>query len=262
MKKTALKTVLCLTLVFCFTANARAFVFSDVAAFGQRASQFIQTATHYASSVTHFKEFAGYAQEFNNYRNQFTGYFNTFKSVYRNISSGRYTSAFNVSNWDWTRLDDHILRAWRSFNQASWDLQKLSLRTSQMFETNPAYRRYAERLIAVSDEKIESLKKEEALSAELEKQTKDQQDTLKKLRDTSEQLATQSDPSASELQSMTNVILLELARIQVESGVIEQRRQRLAQELQNLMGELYSAELEAKQDDALSLEYILNRTTE
>ena len=66
MKITILKTVLCLSFVF-FTGSARAFVFSDVPAFGQRAAQFIQTAQHYVKSASHYAQFMGYVQEFNQY---------------------------------------------------------------------------------------------------------------------------------------------------------------------------------------------------
>jgi len=258
MKKTILKISLCLMLVFCCGSPARAFVFSDVAALAQRAVQFVQTASHYTSSVTHFKEFAGYAQEFNKYKQQFEGYYNNFNRVYKSISGGRYAQAFNVSNWNWTRLDDHILRAWKTYNQASWDIQMIGLRTSRLFETNPAYRRYAERLIALSEEKIESIKKEEALSIELEERDKEQRQALEQLRATSAEISTKDDIAATELQVLSNNILLELAKIQAENNLMEQRRRRIEQELQSLLAELQQAEIEARENDDANYEHIFN----
>lgn len=244
-----------------FTVPARAFIFSDIAALGQRAAQFLQTAQHYVASVTHFQEVVKYAQEFQAYKNQFASYQRNFDRVYKKIDRGDYWRDFNVSNWDWKRLDDHIIRTWRSYNQAFYDAQVLSLRTSRLFETNPVYRRYAERLIALSQEKIESIKEEEAFAQATEDQIKARRDVLEKLRESNENLSTDDEASSIHLQAMQNRIQMEIVAMMLDTNLIEQRQRRLEQELSNYFIELQEMLREAQQNDARNIEYILESTT-
>ena len=244
-----------------FTVPARAFVFSDVAALGQRAAQFIQTAQHYIAAKTGFDTLSGYAQEFQAYKNQFTGYQRSFDRVYKKIERGDYWRDFNVSNWDWKRLDDHILRTWRSYNQAFYDAQVLSLRTSRLFETNPVYRRYAERLLALSEAKIESIKEEEAFALATDEQINAHREVLEKLRETNEDLATNDEASAIHLQAMQNRIQMEIVSMMLDTSLVEQRQRRLEEELNNYFMELQEMLREAQQNDTQNIEYILNTTT-
>jgi len=264
MRKTILKTALCLSMFLCFTGSAKAFIFTDGAALVQRAAQFVSTVSHYAASVTHFSDFVRYTQEFNSYRNQFTSYYNNFKNVYRRLSSGDYFRDFDVSNWNWTRLDDHILRTWRTYNQAAWDLQMLALRTSRLYETNPAYRRYADRLVALSEERIDGLRQEEALSLEMESRSRDRREALARLKETNERLVTgdaATEVDAGQLQALNNRILLELAAIQVENNIIDQRRVARELEINNLIAEMRQLEVEAQQTDVSNLNFIFESTT-
>ena len=107
------KTILCLSMFLFFANSARAFIFSDVAAIAQRATI---SAQHIIESIKQYTQFTGYIQEFNNYRREFESYHRNFQRVYRRLSSGDYLRDFDVSNWNWTRLDDHILKTWRSYN--------------------------------------------------------------------------------------------------------------------------------------------------
>jgi hypothetical protein len=204
----------------------------------------------------------GYVTEFNQYRNQFESYYRNFQFVYRRMSSGDYYRDFNVSNWNWTQLDNHLLRTWRTVNQAAWDAQTLALRASRLYDNNPAYRRYADRLITLSEEKIDQMKQEEALTVELEERAKERRETLERLKETNAKLAIgNSDISAGQLQVLANNIMLELAAIQIETGVIEQRRRTAEHDLQNLIAQMKQFEMEAHEDDALNLEHILSKTT-
>jgi hypothetical protein len=193
------------------------------------------------------------------YRRQFEQY----QNQYRRITSGRYLQDFNVSNWDWMRLDDHILRTWRSWNQAHWDIQMMGLRASRLIENNPAFRIYVDRIEALGREKQESLKKEEALTRELEKRLQDRRDALEKLQTTNQNLAVGSsgEMDTGALQALNNRILLELAAIQVESHVIEQRRLAKEIELNNIMMEIKNIEAEARRSDGQNLDTILKTTT-
>jgi hypothetical protein len=235
-------------------------VFSDVGALAQRVAKFSQDAAQYVQQNSHFAQFIKYVSEFNSYRKQFEAYQNTFNQVYRKIDSGYYVKNFNVSDWDWTRLDDHILRTWRTVNQALWDAQVLTIRTSRLYDTNPAYRRYADRVIQLGNEKIENIKKEEALAENLEKRGVERRQAIAKLRNTNADLAGQEN-SGAHLQALQNQILLELAALQAESGVIEQQRMRNAQELQNLAMEMERLMSEAQANEAEAWDFILNTTT-
>lgn len=266
MKKNILKTVLCLSMFVCLTAQARAFVFSDVSALAQRAAQFIQTATHYAASVTHYKQVVDYAKEFNQYRNQFDNYWRTFNRIYTKINRGDYLRDFNVSNWDWRKLDDHILRTWRSYNQASWDAQMLALRTSRLIDTNPAYRRYVERLEVLAEQKAQSLQKEEADMLVIEGELKQHMETLDKLKETNEKLTVvqggSGDPiDAAQLQSLNNLIALEQAAIQIKSNMLEQRRREAEKANTNFLAEIQRLEIEARQGDEQNLDHVIDFST-
>ena len=269
MKRFIVKTILCLSIFVCLTNSARAFVFSDVAALAQRASQFIQTASHYAQSVnhytasiSHYAQFMGYVTQFNQYRTAFENYYNNFRSVYRRMSSTSYYRDFDVSNWNWSRLDNHLLRTWRTVNQSTWQAQTLALRASRLYESNPLYRRYADRLIELSEEQVESMRKEEALMRELEERSAERRETLARLRNTNADLSTGDDEiSAGQQAALTNSILLELAAIQVETSILEQRLRASQQDQQNLIARMKQLELEARESDSLNLEHIISNTS-
>jgi len=204
----------------------------------------------------------GYVSQFNQHRSAFESYHNHFRSVYRRMSSATYYRDFDVSNWNWTRLDNHLLRTWRTVNQSTWQAQALALRASRLYENNPLYRRYADRLIELSEEHVENLMREEALMRDLEQRSTERRETLQKLRDTNAGLVTGSDEvSAAQQAALTNSILLELAAIQVETGILEQRLRATQQEQQNLIAQMKQLELEAREGDVRNLEHIISTTT-
>jgi len=264
--KAIIKPALCLSMFLCLTVQARAFIFSDVAALAQRAAQFVQTASHYTASITHYKQVVDYAREFNQYRNQFDNYWRTFNRIYTKINRGDYLRDFNVSNWNWLKLDDHILRTWRSYNQASWDAQMLALRTSRLIETNPAYRRYVERLETLAEQKAQSLQKEEADMLVIESELRQHMETLDKLKETNERLSvtqgSSTDPiDAAQLQSLNNLIALEQAAILIKSNLLEQRRREAEKANTNFLADIQRLEIEARQGDERNLEHIIDFST-
>jgi hypothetical protein len=259
MKKTLLKISLCL-FVFAFSGNsAFAFIFSDISALAQRVAKFSQDAGQYIQQNSHFAQFMSYVKEFNSYKNQFQGYQNKFNSIYRKIDNGYYTKNFDVSKWNWTRLDDHLLRAWRTVNQALWDAQTLAVRASRLYDTNPAYRHYADRVIALSEEKLENIKKEEALAEELEKRGQERRKAIEDLRETNKDLSGQED-SATHLQALNNQILLELAALQAEASAIERQRMRNALDMDNLNRELERLAAVAQENESQAWEWFFNTT--
>jgi len=261
MKKLFLKTALCLSMFVFFANSAYAFAFTDVSALAQRAMQFAQTATHYARSIQHFNQFFGYVQEFNNHRRQFENYYRNFNRVYRQMSSAAYYRDFNPSNWRWTHIDDHLLRVWRRYSHAAWEIQMLAIRTSRLYESNPIYRRYADRLIALSEEQVENLRKEEAYLQALEAKEEQHMATLERLRNTNHDVVTaDGEISLSHQIALTNSILLELAAVQAESRAIEQRLLTLQREQQNLIARMKQFELEAQREDSRNLDFIFDST--
>ena len=262
MKRLIVKAVLCLSVSVFFTNTARAFIFTDVSAFAQRAAQFTQTAAHYTASTSHYAQFMGYVSQFNQHRTAFENYYNNFRSVYRRMSSASYYRDFDTSNWNWSRLDNHLLRTWRTVNQSTWQAQTLALRASRLYESNPLYRRYADRLIELSEEHVENMIREEALMRDLEQRSVERRETLERFRNTNAGLSTGSDEmNAGQQAALTNSILLELAAIQIETGIIEQRLRASQQDQQNLIAQMKQLELEARENDALNLEHIISSTT-
>jgi len=259
MKNTIIKTALCLAMFVLLTNSASAFVFSDVAALAQRATQFVQTARHYVNSIEQLNSFIGYVREFNDYRRQFESYQRMLESVHRKIDSGYYTRNFNVSNWNWTRLDDHILRAWRSVDRAFLDAQMLTIRSSRLYETNPAYRRYADRVMQRAEERVQAQEREARLIEDLENRLMQSREDLQKLLETNQEIAGM-DNSASHQAALTNQILLVQARMQAETALLEQRKVRENQEMEALALEFERLMVEAQQNDSQNIDFIFNTT--
>jgi len=251
--KTIVRTILCLTIFIFLATPAQAFIFSDVAALAQRVAQYLQHAQQYVASATHYSEVVRYAQDFNQFRNQFNTYWITYNRIHRRITSGQYTNAFDVTKWDWTRLDDHILRTWRSYNRAFWDAQQLALMTNQLIVTNPAYRAYTQNLIALKEDKIEKLQQNEALLNVLAQQNSDSRNQLISLEAKNKELTTDlggsTDPlDAAQLQSLNNLIMLEQTAIlarEAEIRILERKQQEEAQAINEQLKDL---ERELKQN--------------
>ena len=247
------RTILCLLVLISFATPAKAFVFSDVAAFAQRAAEYLKNAKNWVDTTAHYKQVVDYAKDINQFRHQFDTYWRTYNRIYTRVSTGQYSSAFDVTNWDWTRLDDHILRTWRSYNRAFWDAQQLALMTNQLIENNPAYRLYATRISQLMNERAQRLQENEAMLRDIETQNKDSRETLDRLREQNKVLTvaagSTSDPmDAAQLQSLNNLIILEQSAIQAREAAVLTLERRQAEELKALNEELNALETELRRN--------------
>jgi hypothetical protein len=186
MKRLAIATTL---LLFGLTGRADAFIFTDTAALVQRASQFIQTAAHY-------KTFLTYKDEFDKYKLEFEKYFKNFRQIYRRLSSGDWQD-FTPS--DWARLRDHFIGIWKTFDQAAYDTQVLSLTTSPLYARSPEYKTYADNLIQLSEQQTEQLKREEAHLLELQAQDQAHYEALQRFKSRNGGLVLGEDTEGNEI---------------------------------------------------------------
>jgi hypothetical protein len=231
--------------------RADAFVFTDPAATAQRVIQI-------ANQVREYTQFAGYLGKFNEYKSQFDSYFSTFHQVYRRLTAADWRD-FTPS--EWIRLKDHLITIWRTFDQAAWESQIMGLRTSQYYATNSDYRAYADSLISLSETQVERLKEEEAHLINLQKQDKIHSETLERYRARTQALATGEDRTGNEIIlgqqiALTNAILIEMAQIQAETKVVEQRLLTDQKEQRNLITRMKQLETEAQQGNSLNQQTI------
>lgn len=175
MRKTIF-SLLVLTM-FTFSANsAFAFGFVDPSALVQRTVEFLKTTQNRVEQATHFKKVVDWAKEFNSFKNDFQKYQNQFDRMYKNISRGTYTSAFNVANWDWKKLDEHIIKSYRAWDRAWYDAQMVIIRTGRMYQENPLYKRFVDEMDVINKE-IMMIEEEES------KFLTDSNDRIKELMD-------------------------------------------------------------------------------
>jgi hypothetical protein len=248
------KGILTAVLMFLFVPHrADAFVFVDVAATAQRVIQI-------ANQVQQIAQMANYRNEFNKYKNQFDGYFSTFQTVYRRLNPADWR--FYVST-EWARLSDHLIKIWRTFDENAWQGQILGLRTTRQYQVNPDYRAYADNLISLSEEQVDRLKQEEAHLIDLEKQDKEHNEALARYKIQNQALITGPAGPGNEvylpqLTALTNAILIEIAQIQAETKVVEQRLLTDQKEQRNLITKMKQLETEAQQGDSRNQETIKN----
>jgi hypothetical protein len=241
--------------LLCVAGEAKAFVFTDLIAKVQRI-QMIAQASQYIQQINNYR------QEFDKYKKEFDNYFKSFHLVYRRLSQADWRDFVPTS---WNRLRDHFITIWRTFDEAAWQAQVLGLRTSPLYSINPDYRSYADNLISLSEEQVDRLKKEEADLLELQKQDKEHNDDLERFKSRNAALTLGSDQVGNEIAlsqqiALTNAILIELASIQAESKLIEQRLLTDQKEQRNLIMRMKQLEIEAQNGDNNNLDYIKSIT--
>ena len=246
------KIIFCILLCILYCGSARAFVFTDVAAHAQRVQMIGQAANT-------IREINSYRAEFERYKSTFDNYYRTFNSVYRKLSAADWR---DFTPRDWTRLDDHFIRIWKTFDEGAWLSQVTSLRTTPMYARNPDYRTYADSLIDLSEQQMTQLKKEESHLLELQDQDARHKEDLERFKNRNASLAVGgSDEIALGQQiALTNAILIELASIQAESKIVEQRLLTDQREQRNLIARMRQLELQAQSGDRRNLEHILSTT--
>jgi hypothetical protein len=241
--------------LFGLTGQAQAFVFTDVAALAQRASQFIQTSAHY-------KTFLTYKDEFDKYKLQFDKYFKNFRQIYRRLASGDWQD-FTPS--DWARLRDHVIGIWKTFDQAAYDTQVLSLTTNPLYMRSPEYKAYADNLIQLSEQQVEQLKHEEAHLLELQAQDLAHHEALQRFKARNGSLVLGEDTEGNEIAlsqqiALTNAILIEVAAIQAEQKVVQQRLLTQQKESRNLIMKMKQLEIQTQPGDTRNLDQLLELT--
>ena len=250
------RNVLFVALLLLFmTGRANAFIFTDLIAKVQRI-QMIAQASQYIQQVDNYRK------EFDKYKSQFDSYFKSFHLVYRRLSQDDWKD-FIPTNWD--RLKDHFITLWKTFDEAAWQAQVLGLRTSPLYAINPDYQEYAEQLISLSEEQVTRLKQEEAHLILLQEQDLAHSDDLERFKSRNAALVLGADQVGNEIAlsqqiALTNSILIELASIQAETKVIEQRLLTDQKEQRNLIMRMKQLEIEAQHEDTKNLDYIKSIT--
>jgi len=252
MKKTVLLTVL---LVVVFANQAHAFIFTDIIAEVQRAQMIAQ-------EVESVAQMASYRNEFNTYMGVFAKYFNTFHLIYKRLSAEDWKD-FTPSNW--TRLKDHFITFWQTFDEGAWQTQVVALKVSPMYARNPDYRQYSDSLISLSENQVTQLKQEEAHLIDLQSQDALHNDDLERFKARNAELALGDDEVGQEIAlsqqvALTNAILIEMASIQAETKVVEERLLTDQKEERNLIMRMKQLEIEAQKGDLMNLNQFVTLT--
>lgn len=248
MKKIVFSAMLVVLLV---AGQANAFIFTDLVAHAQRIEMMGQAAEY-------IQQLNNYRQEFGKYKTEFDNYFKTFHVVYRRLSATDWKD-FTPSNW--ALLKDHFITIWRTFDEGAWQSQVIALKTSPLYSINPDYQAYADNLISLSEQQGDQLKQEEAHLIELQAQDAKHSDDLERFKSRNAALALGSDEMGNEIAlsqqiALTNAILIELASIQAESKVVEQRLLTDQKEERNLIMRMKQLEIEAQGGDFKNVDFL------
>jgi hypothetical protein len=192
----------------------------------------------------------------------FDKYFNTFHTVYKRLSSADWAD-FTPSNWG--RLKDHLITFWQTFDEGAWQTQVLALRVSPMYARDPDYRQYADSLISLSEDQVTQLKQEEAHLIDLQNQDVAHNDDLERFKARNAELALGNDQVGQEIAlsqqvALTNAILIELASIQAETKVVEERLLTDQKEERNLIMRMKQLEIDAQNGDLMNLNQFVTLT--
>lgn len=252
MKRTVITATLLLVLI---ADQAHAFVFVDLLAKIQRIEMILQ-AKQYIDQID------SYRQEFEKYKGVFDQYFKTFHLIYRRLAPADWKDFIPLN---WVRLKDHLITIWKTFDEAAWQSQVLALRISPFYANDPDYRRYADSLISLSSEQVTRLKQEETHLLELQKQDILHHEDVERFKKRNAELTVGNDAVGQEIAlsqqiALTNAILIELASIQAETKVVEQRLLTDQREERNLIMRMKQLEIEAQKGDSMNLNRVLALT--
>lgn len=252
MKRTALSLFLLMLLI---ADQAHAFIFTDLIAKVQRIEMMLQASEY-------IRQLDNYRKEFDLYKNLFNSYYQIFHGIYRRMSVGEWPSIIPTN---WTQLKDHNILIWKTFDEPAWQSQVLALKISPLYATNPDYQAYADSLIRLSEEQVIRLKREEADLIKLQAQDVAHHDDLERFKNRNAQLAIGRDVLGEEIPlsqqiALTNAILLEIASIQAETKVVEQRLLTDQKEERNIVMRMKQLEIEAQKGDLRNLDRLLALT--
>ncbi len=252
MKKGLFAAIL---LLFVMQDRADAFVFTDLIAKVQRIAMMAQVGEQ-------IQKIDDYRKEFDKYHVQFNKYFVNFQRIYRRLSSGDWRD-FTPS--EWARLKDHVIAIWKTFDQYAYDSQILSLTTTPLYERSPEYKEYADQLIQLSEQQVAALKREEAHLAELQSMDGLHQEALERFKGRNAALVLGEDTPGNEIAlsqqiALLNSILIEIASIQAEQKVVQQRLLTQQKESRNLIMKMKQLEIDAQRGDLRNLDQLLALT--
>lgn len=235
------------------SSNVHAFVFTDLVAKVQR----IVMISH---ATKHLEEFQKYQGEFDRYKKEFDKYFVNFKRVYRRLSPSDWKD-FTPANWG--QLYDHVIGIWKTFDPVAYDTQVAALKLSPLYSAE--YKDYVDRLVTLSDQQVDHLKKEEAHLMMLQAQDAAHHDALERFKSRNAGLVMGEDSPGNEVAltqqvALLNAILIEIASIQAETKVVQQRLLTQQQEARNLIMRMKQLEIESQKGDSKNLERLLQLT--
>jgi len=252
MKRVIIPTLL---LSFALTGNAQAFIFTDVVAKIQRIAMMGQFARQ-------IEQIDKYQAEFDKYHTQFKKYYVSFQRIYRRLSSADWRD-FTPS--EWSHLRDHVITIWKTFDQGAYEAQVFSLPTNPLYERSPEFKEYVDRLIRLSDDLVTQLKKEEAHLVELQTQDANHAAVLERFKSRNAGLILGEDTPGNEIAlsqqiALMNSILIEIATIQTEQKVVQQRLLTQQKEARNLIMKMKQLEIDAQRGNIQNIEQLRELT--
>jgi hypothetical protein len=254
MKKSKASLLAAALLLVLIAPRANAFIFTDFVAEAQRIEQMSQVAEY-------IKMFDTYRQVFDQYKAVFDDYYKSFHLVYSRLPLADLID-FNASNWG--RLNDHFITIWKTFDEGAWQSQVLALKTTPLYSNNPDFQAYADNLIGLSEQQVASLKQEEADLIDLQSQDAAHNDDIERFKSRNAELVSEdqvdSEVALSQQVALTNAILIELASIQAETKVVEQRLLTDQKEERNLVTRMKQLEIDAQNGDFNNLNYLSTLT--
>ena len=238
--------------LFGLAGQAQAFIFIDLVAKVQRVVMISQ-------ATKQIEEFEKYKDEFDSYKFQFDKYFTNFKRVLRRLPPGDWHD-FTPS--EWAHLKDHLIGIWKTFDEVAYDAQVESLTTSPLYARSPEYKDYVDKLIQLSEQQVVQLKKEEAHLVELQSMDRLHQEALERFKGRNASLVVGEDQEGNEIAlsqqiALLNSILIEIATIQTEQKVVQQRLLTQQKETRNLIMKMKQLEIEAQKGDVRNLGQLL-----
>ena len=203
-----------------------------------------------------------YRKEFDKYKVEFDKYFINFQRIYRRLSSADWQD-FTPS--EWIRLKDHVIAIWKTFDQAAYDAQVLSLRINPFYERSPEFRAYADELIRLSEGLVAQLKQEEAHLLELQSQDANHAEVLERFKSRNAGLVLGEDTPGNEIAlsqqiALMNSILIEIATIQAEQKVVQQRLLTDQKEARNLIMKMKQLEIDAQRGNVRNIDQLSEMT--
>ncbi len=179
----------------------------------------------------------------------------TFRRVYRRLSSREWRD-FTPS--EWAHLRDHFIGIWKTFDELAYEAQVVSLTASPLYARSPEYKEYTDKLIQLSEQQVVQLKKEEAHLVELPPMDGLHQAALERFKSQNASLVLGEDQEDNEVAlsqqiALLNSILIEIATIQTEQKVVEQRLLTQQKETRNLIMKMKQLEIEAQKGDVRNL---------